>query len=534
MSDTTDIKAEVEQTAAELADQVKKTPADKEKPERPEITDEMLQRMFYANEVGDAELAVLLFRDRFVRDNATGIFYEFRDHRWHQCRNRETEAAIKEIAQEYSKAAARCAKAAKESDEDAAKQAGWWKKSFNQRAHAVSARTRMRNVLDIATAGDSSLGITGDHWNSNHQLLPAANGVIDLETGKIRTGRYNDWFFAGSPVEYKGYHHEGPFVPEFLRTLLCNDASLVEYMQNLLGFATTGVQTKDFFVAYGPLGWNGKSVLFDWVQRILGDFAATVPVELIYEDRFGRDPDKPSPQILRFRGLRLAIMTEPESNKRLSPAKVKQLTSGTDKLGGRNLNERELVSFWPTHTLIMHGNEVPRVQGHQGPFYDRLRMIPFRARFVRPDVPEDPERHIHHQIPREKMNRILQEHDQEFLSFLVRCARRALELGDMPNPPDPVLNETRAFRDEEDLVGRFLRQCTKEEPTAQEQAKDVYRSFCYWCREEVGLTARSTPSMKAISADLRAHPHIEKVEGRTVVYGGIKIHQEWVPPEDWK
>lgn len=538
MTDTREqIRTEVEKTAAELAAAVKADGAPAVEAGGTEITDAMLRRMYNDNEVGDADLAVLLFRDRFVRDNATGTFYQFKGHRWHQCRNRELEAAVREVADEYGKAAARSSTQAKEAeaagDDVAQKAAQRWRKDFSGRARALRGLSRQQNVLKIATAGDSSLGVTGDHWNNHYQLLPVANGVVDLETGKLRPGRYDDWFFAGSPVEYGGYHLEGTFVPQFLRTLLCGDESLVEYVEHLLGFASTGIQTKDFFVAYGPLGWNGKSVLFDWVQRVLGEFAATIPVEMIYEDRFGRDPDKPSPQMLRLRGLRLAVMTEPESDKRLSPAKVKGLTSGTDKLGGRNLNERELVSFWPTHTLVMHGNEVPRVRGHQGPFYDRLRMIPFRARFVRPDIPEDPENHIHHQIPRAEMDKILREHDQKLLSFLVRCARKALALGDMPNPPDPVRNETRAFRDEEDLVGRFLRMCTEEEPVAQEQAKDLYRSFCYWCREEVGLTARSTPSMKGISADLRAHPHIERVEGRTVVYGGLKIRKEWVPPEDW-
>jgi putative DNA primase/helicase len=259
-----------------------------------------------------------------------------------------------------------------------------------------------------------------------------------------------------------------------------------------------------------------------------------MPVEMIYEDRFGRDPDKPSPQTLRLRGLRLAVMTEPEGSKKLSPAKVKSFTSGTDKIGGRALHEKDAIYFDPTHTLVMHGNEVPKVMGHQGPFYERLRLIPFRARFVRNQDEVDPDNHVFLQKPRAEMERLLREHDKEMLSFLVRCARKALAAGDMPTPPDAVLNETRSFRDEEDMVGRYLRQCTEAIPDSFEQAKDLYRSFRYWCREEIGLSAKSTPSLKAISGDLRAQPHIERVEKRTVLYYGIKILQEWIPDDDWK
>jgi len=536
-----EIRAEVEATAAELQGQVPADPARAQpEPVHPEeLTREDMQRLFYLNEYGDADLAVMLFRTRFVLDNATASFYRWQDHRWHKCRNREQEGEFREVADLYSQHAAACARdmeaAVAADDNDQARVHKTWRDNFNKRAKALRGTARMRSVLTLATAGAGSLGVSGEHWNQDYRLLPVANGVVDLETGTLRDGRWDDWCNAGSPIEYAGYHHGGDFVPRFLEQLMCGEQELVEYMELLLGFAATGIQTKDFFVAYGPRGWNGKSVWFEWVCRVLGEFAATLPVEMIYEDRFGRDPDKPSPQTLRLRGLRLAVMTEPEGNKRLSPAKVKSYTSGTDKLGGRALHEKETVYFDPTHTLVMHGNEVPRVMGHQGPFYDRLRLIPFRARFVRDPDEVDEAHHVFLQTPRAEMERLLREHDQEMLSFLVRCARKALAAGDMPPPPAAVLKETQGFRDEEDTVGRFVRQCTQELPESYVQAKDLYRSFCFFCREELGLSAKSTPSLKSISGDLRAQPHIERDDkGRTVRYWGVKIHPEWIPDEDWK
>jgi putative DNA primase/helicase len=225
-------------------------------------------------------------------------------------------------------------------------------------------------------------------------------------------------------------------------------------------------------------------------------------------------------------------MTEPEGNKRLSPAKVKFLTSGTDKISGRNLNERQVIEFDPTHTLLMHGNTVPRVIGHQGPFYDRLRLLPFRARFIRDQGEVDPEKFVFLQIPEYQLTKTMHEHDSEMLSFLVRCARKALEAGDMPAPPEAVLKETADFRDEEDLVGRYLKQCTEIVPDGMEQAKDIYLSFAWWCKEELGLTAKSTPSQKAISSDLRAQPHIEREPGRVNKYRGIQVRKEWIPPKE--
>jgi len=538
--DQADIRQQVTAEADKLRGQV--PPIDAKEPPGPvdpaTLTREDMQQAFHNNEYGDADLAVMLFRTRFARDNATGDFYRWNDHRWHKCRNREQEGEFREVADLYGRHAAACweDKKAAETDDDKAlaKYHKAWRDNFNKRATSLRGMARIRNVLNLATAGEGSLGVSGDGWNPDYRLFPAANGVVDLETGKLRPGRWDDWCNAGSPIEYKGFHHGGSFVPDFLSQLMCGNQDLVEYMELLHGFAVTGIQTKDFFVAYGPRGWNGKSVWFEWVCRVLGEFAATIPVEMIYEDRFGRDPDKPSPHVLRLRGLRLAVMTEPEGNKRLSPSKVKGLTSGTDKLFGRALHERDVVEFDPTHTLVMHGNEVPRVMGHQGPFYDRLRLIPFRARFVRNSDEVDEENHVFLQTPRAAMEELLREHDTEMLSWLVRCAKKALAVGDMPPPPDIIANETRSFRDEEDLVGRYLRLCTDQVPDEFEQAKDLYRSFCFFCREEVGLSAKSTPSMKAISADLRAQPYIERVEKATVLYYGVRVKPDWVPPDDWK
>jgi putative DNA primase/helicase len=534
------IADEVEETKnkSTLAADSNKKKVGSEVDQKPKYTFEQLKAAYYHNEYGDADIAVPLFRNRFVRDNTTGIFYEFTKHRWHECKNREHEAAFREVADIYSHAAVECGKRAKEAeagdDIDTAMREKKWQKNFNDRAWKLRGSARPASVLNKATAGPMSLGVSGENWNLNASLLPAANGVIDLETGKIRDGKYDDFFFHGSPIEYKGFNFGSSFVDNFISQLLCGHKELIEYFKLLIGFACTGIQTKDFFVMFGPLGNNGKSVLFDWISYVLGGFASAIPVEMIYEDRFGKDPDKPSPQLLNLRGLRLAVMSEPASNKRLSTSKLKFLTSGSDKIAARNLNEKKIISFWPTHTLIMHGNEVPRVVGHQGPFYDRLNLIPFRARFTRDDSEVDEANHIYKQLPRAEMDALLRQHDSEMLSFLVRCAKKALALGDMPSAPDIVKDETAAFRDEEDLVGRFLKICTAPNILWEEPAKEIYASFTYYCHEELGLNSKQTPSQKAIAADLRAQPHIERIQGRTISYKGLKIVDEWRAPADFR
>lgn len=531
------IRAEVEETVQELEGKVEKK---EEKPPEDaplEFSFDQLKNAYYQNEYGDADITVPVFQKRFVLDNTTGDFYTFRDHRWHMCQNREQEAAFREVADVYGKEAAVCSKRSKkldgEGEVEAAKKEKGWQKNFNERATKLRGSARMRNVLGLATAGEGSLGMSGEDWNMNHSFLPVANGVVDLETGKLRAGKFNDWFSHGSPVEYDK-DCDGDFVPNLMKQLLCDDKELIVYIEHMLGFCTTGIQTKDFFVAYGPLGNNGKSVIFDWVSHVLGGFAAPVPVEMIYYDRFGKDPDKPSPQKLALRNLRMAIMSEPESGKRLSTGKTKDLTSGTDKIKARNLNEKQLIEFWPTHTLIMHCNDIPRVVGSQGPFYDRLKLIPFRARFVKNIKEVDEKNNVYLQTPRGQIDALLREHDQEMLAYLIRCARKAIHLGDMPEAPAAINDETKAFREEEDLVGRYLDCCTEKKEHSSVRAGEFHNSFSYYCNVELGISPKGIPALKTIQRDVVNQPHIERIGKSRISYKGIHIIDEWVPDPTWK
>lgn len=532
------IKREVEKTIQELGgpdDQNDKTAPGKA--QKHEITFEHLKRAYYLNEYGDADITIKHFTDKIVRDNSSDSYYMFFDHIWQRCKNREQEAVFREIAEIYGREAINCKKRAedaeKNGEEDKKKEEKQWQARLNSRANKLRSSARMRNTLNLATAGEGSLGIAGENWNLIPTLLPVANGVIDLETGRLRDGKPGDWFNMGSKTEYKGFHYGDAFVKNLVEKLLCFNESVIEHFEFFIGACLTGIQTKDFFVAYGPRGDNGKSVFFDWMSDILGGFAATVPVELIYEDRFGRDPDKPSPSILKLRGLRMAVMSEAQGNKRLSTAKVKQMTSGTDKMSARNLQEKDIIDFTQTHTTLMHSNEIPSVLGNSGPFYNRLVPFPFKAQFVKEDKDVDESNFIYKQIPRLELDRLLREYSSDMLSYMVRCAKKFLIRGDMPDPPEDILNEKKFIKQDNDIFGRFLEVCTEKNKDSQLQAKDIYKSFRYFCKEELGLSEKQIPSQKAISRDLAAQAHISRLPGRVIDYRGIKIIDEWVPPSNF-
>lgn len=56
--------------------------------------------------------------------------------------------------------------------------------------------------------------------------------------------------------------------------------------------------------------------------------------------------------------------------------------------------------------------------------------------------------------------------------------------------PSTVTEATEDSRREEDILGRFLNECTIPKQGAKARAKELYRAYVQWC-EENGITPRS-------------------------------------------
>ena len=526
--DPDQIRAEVEAAAdAERADM----PAPKTEPVAApkgvagtDITEDEIESASWLNQVGDAALLVRLLGGKFVFDNRLERTYRFNASHWHPDANCDFRRAMFGLADLYAAIGAKYAKLFTETDD---KNFQTRRDRYNERASKCRSLQRMNSVWRIATSGDGSLGISGDEWNQHPTLFPCANGVIDLETGKLLPGDPKQYFCFASPYEFHGLHAEAVLWDDILDKALCKNRDLRDYFDYFAGFACTGIQTKQFFCALGPGGNNGKSVIFDTMARILGGFAGTVPVELFLEQKYSKSADGPSPSILKLRGLRLAVTSEAQRSHRFSLAKVKQLTGG-DILEARGLYVHEPIEFPQTHSCVLHSNSLPMAAGNDAAFYNRLRVLKFAAQFIPPqEGAEDPARNIWHQIPRNRLNVELEKCGPGILAWYVRCAIRALKLGDMPTAPACVMEETGEYREEQDLIGQWMAQCTVPDENNQEQMKDLHAAFGRWCVEEMNTPKDKVMSMKSMAADFKTRPGLEKIVSRVIYYKGIRIIDEW-------
>lgn len=272
-----DIKKEVEAERAR-EDEVNEQEVQIEKAKKQEhrlkggrsVERKFLYRCFRRGGVGDGEMATQLLRDTFFHDNFPkgGQWYQYNCTHWLKDINRNVERDADLVAMEYEKEGRYLRTLAgglpNDSDIEADKEKNltkadakrrnqqkrskWTKlsKAMFKKATSLRENRAISNILKRASAGDDSLGINSAEIVEPPLLLPCVNTILDLRNGKEYTSTpWKDLYFRRrSPVEYKGFHEAAPLWEKTLDQVTCYRKDLREYLEYILGFAMTGLQTK--------------------------------------------------------------------------------------------------------------------------------------------------------------------------------------------------------------------------------------------------------------------------------------------------
>ena len=107
------------------------------------------------------------------------------------------------------------------------------------------------------------------------------------------------------------------------------------------------------------------------------------------------------------------------------------------------------------------------------------------------------------------------------LAWIVRGWRDYREKGGLA-PPEIVLQGTRDYRQEEDVIGRFLAEKCEAEPDSRAKVGDVQEAFIEWCRQE-GMSHYG--KMKRLSETIKSVYESERNRYGTF-YLGLRLKQE--------
>jgi putative DNA primase/helicase len=201
-------------------------------------------------------------------------------------------------------------------------------------ARISESQTSIMAALKRASS-EPGIAVRASQLDQHPYLLNCRNGIIDLETGKLRL---HDRSLLITKLCHVDYDPQAT-CPRFLQSLEWTmgggnpDAEvpegtgrLVAFLQRAFGYSLTAdVSEKVAFVLWGD-GENGKTTLLSVFKKLLKEYAAEISVDTLMASRL---PDASlRADLAELRGARFVTTSEVEKDSRLSEGKLKYITAG--------------------------------------------------------------------------------------------------------------------------------------------------------------------------------------------------------------
>lgn len=472
---------------------------------------EELAQALADNECGDAALFKKLYGQDFLYDPDEGAFYMWNGLSWNTDKHKIRHQKLEIIANQYAKEADRLLPLLEEKDVVGMELI----KSFRTRARGLKTTRRMESVLTMTTAGSiGSGGLTfPGPWDDCMGYLPCANGLIELQTGRLIDPRREHFIRKHSLIKYDE-KAKCPLFNEFLFSIMNNNTQLVEFLRRLIGYAAAGIPKEHIFVIfYGAYGRNGKGVFLRTIMKVLGYLAREFSAELLLVQKNPPSSSTPRPDLVHLQRTRIATFSEINEGRVIDGAVLKNL-SGGDMISARALFSNEIRNFPPTHTLFLQSNYKPKAPAGDTALWSRAVLVPFDVTFVtHPVLPH--ERKIDVELERKLENEL-----PGILRWVIEGAMEYHSYGLLI--PTEVRSAVNQYRDENDGIGAFLiEKCVRDASFSTK--KSVFtKAVQAYCTERELIR----PSNQEIGRYLKKEGFIGKHMERGDFWIGVSISPE--------
>lgn len=216
-------------------------------------------------------------------------------------------------------------------------------------------------------------------FDSQPMLFNCLNGTLDLHTLQLRPHDPADFISKRAEVSYDPKARCERF-ERFISEVTEGNRERARMLQKALGYSLKGEANEEcYFNAVGEKTRNGKGTLFDTVLQLFGSYGAQVDFNTFARSS-NKDGSKPTPDLARLRGVRLAVANEPDKGVFVNEALLKQVT-GNDDLVARALHSAP-IQFKPVFKLFITANSRPNVTDDSLFASDRVKVLPFNHHFT--------------------------------------------------------------------------------------------------------------------------------------------------------
>ena len=253
--------------------------------------------------------------------------------------------------------------------------------SFSRR---LEKRTDIDNSIYLAK-GYSNIRITNEDLNTHKTLLNCPNGVVDLETGKLMQHDSSLLMTQCTHAYYiPNYHNE--LLERTLHQIIPDEETFDQFFL-FLAYGLTALTDEEKAAFIRGHGGNGKGTVTKLLMKALGNYAITLPADILLMASYLRDGNAPTPELAKLEFIRLAICDEIPPGRKMDIAKFKWLT-GSDFLTVRELH-RDPRMIDPMFKLILSGNHLPEIDdANDVAIKRRLIVYPFTQDFTQTGDPK--------------------------------------------------------------------------------------------------------------------------------------------------
>lgn len=338
-------------------------------------------------------------------------------------------------------------------------------------AKSSNSATSIKNMIDLARS-EPGIAILPGALDSHPWLINVQNGIVDLHDGSLLPHDRSYLLTKMAPVEFiLGPEAECPEWEAALNKIMGNRDDLLVFVQRLLGSALAGEISEHLLAIFWGDGSNGKTLVAETLLEIFGPYAGKASQDLL----LAKDGNSHPTEKADLFGKRLVFAVESDAGRQLSEATVKELTGG-DTINARRMRE-DFWSFEPQHTVVLATNHKPRVRSNDHGLWRRLCLVPFAVRFWDPARGESGPGEL--QADKHLKQKLRAEHAGIF-AWLVRGCIAWQHKG--LNQPAAVRDATSEYRKAEDVLGKFMAECTIDLATATVKASGLRASYEVWCK----------------------------------------------------
>lgn len=342
--------------------------------------------------------------------------------------------------------------------------------------------------------------VNNDGFDKDDYLFNTNDCVVNLKTGKTIPHNKNLLLNKISSVSLS--NKKPVQFLRFFEDIFQGNQEIMHYVHKALGYSLTGdCREQCMFMLVGD-GNDGKSLLLQIIQEVIGDYSITSNPDLLLDKKA---QSANLSEVARLKGTRFCVVNELKLGDKLNESGVKDITSGNNKIVARFLYANEF-EFLPKMKIWLATNYLPLIRGTDKGIWRRIIKIPMTRALTDDEVDQN----LIYKLRTEK---------NEIFTWLVQgCLmwqKEGLKL------PRVLQQEKDDYKTEMDLVQRWINECCEVGQGYITRATDLFENFKDYCK----INNEYEMSQTLFGRNFGKKFHKRLYSGMTV-YDGIRLRSK--------